>query len=119
MRHSRLKRFRYTLIQPGGQPIGCHTMNGNCVLEPQIAHAMGDTDYGLRAGRTGIKVFIAPNYVGQCQRSQVTGSFNERTLYAKQRWEKIMQPKGLSPASWWMFTWRHDGMLAPIYWVWA
>jgi len=130
VRHSLLKRFRYSLVQPCDQPVECHTLNGNCVLvpasvaqvlgnlEPRFSHAMGDIDYGLRAGQAGINVFIAPNYLGQCERNKVSGSFNDPALSRRQRWEKIMQPKGLPPASWWIFTRCHGGMLAPIYWVW-
>jgi len=129
IRHSFLKPFRFSLVQPGEVPLECHTMNGNCVfvpqqiavrlgnLEPHFAHAMGDTDYGLRAGQAGIKVLVVPGFVGVCDKNPATGSFNDRSLPAHERWKKMMQPKGLPPASWLVFTRRHGGFLWPLYWV--
>jgi GT2 family glycosyltransferase len=130
VRSSSFKRFSYTLTVPTDHPIECHTMNGNCVfvpnsvaqrvgnLEPNFAHAMGDTDYGLRATNAGVKIFVAPAYVGTCAHNSVVGSFNDLSLPAPKRWEKIMSIKGLPPRSWWIFTRRHGGLLALIYWAW-
>lgn len=130
VRQSAFKRFRYTLVAPGDQPLECDTMNGNCVLvphsvvqrignlEPRFAHAMGDTDYGLRAGQAGIKVFIASGYAGSCTRNDSRGTFNDGSLPRRDRWRKMMQPKGLPPASWRLFTQRHGGAFWPLYFVW-
>jgi GT2 family glycosyltransferase len=130
VRHSALKRFSYTLVKPCSQPIECHTMNGNCVLVPnsvvlrlgnlekRFAHAMGDIDYGLRAGQAGIKVFVAPGCIGTCERNDSQGTFNDRSLSLRARWRKMMQPTGLPPASWWILTQRHGGLLGSVYWVW-
>lgn len=125
-----LHPFSYSLMRPNELPVPCDTMNGNCVLvpdqvarrlgnlEPRFAHAMGDTDYGLRATAAGIGVWVAPGYVGQCARNPASGGFTDRSLPRLQRWKKMMQPKGLPPASWWVFTRRHGGPLWPLYWIW-
>lgn len=125
-----LRPFKYSLVRPGDVPVPCDTMNGNCVfvpddvarrlgnLDPRFAHAMGDTDYGLRARAAGIGVWVAPGYIGQCARNPVQGGFSDRSLPRLQRWKRMMEPKGLPPASWWAFTRRHGGLLGPLYWIW-
>lgn len=130
MQHSLLKRFRYALVKPGDQPAECQTMNGNCVLvphgvasslgnlEPRFAHAMGDIDYGLRAGQAGIKMLVVPGFVGTCRKNLVCGSFNDQALGIRLRWKKMMQPNGLPPNSWLVLTRRHGGMFWPLYFVW-
>lgn len=58
-------------------------MNGNLVLIPntvfeklgkidkQFRHGLGDYDYGLRARKNGVKVFLTTKYVGMCDRHDV------------------------------------------------
>jgi len=130
VRKSAFKRFRYILVEPSSQPVECHAMNGNCVLvphavaqcignlEPGFSHAMGDIDYGLRARKVGIKLWIAPAYVGICEWNSNSGTFNDRALPLNQRWKKMMHPKGLPPKSWRLFTCRHGGTFWPLYFVW-
>ena len=129
VRHSRWKPFRYSLVQPGETPMECHTLNGNCVLipyrvvnqlgnlEPRFAHAMGDIDYGLRAGKAGIKVWVTPGYVGTCSNNLAEGSFDDASLPVSIRLRKLMQTKVLPPSSWRVFTQRHAGILWPLYWL--
>lgn len=126
-----LRPFRYSLVHPMSMALGCHTMNGNCVLvpksvasclgnlEPRFSHAMGDTDYGLRASRAGFKIWVAAGYVGACSRNSVAGTFRDRSLPTAERWKKMMQTKGLPPASWFLFTRRHGGLLWPLHFIWA
>lgn len=130
VRHSRLRPFRFSLVKPGDQPRECQTMNGNCVfvpqcvvrrlgnLEPRFAHGLGDTDYGLRAAKVGIKIFVVPGYVGLCGWNDIAGTFTDLALPLRIRWKKMMQPKGLPPASWLLFTSRHGGLLWPALFVW-
>jgi hypothetical protein len=73
--------------------------------------------YGLCAKQAGIKVLVVPGFVGVCDKNPVAGSFNDRSLSARERWKKMMQPKGLPPSSWMVFTRRHGGLLWPLYWV--
>lgn len=127
---SKFKRLNFALVEPNSIPIECHTMNGNCVLipnsvassvgnlDPVFMHAMGDTDYGLRALNSGFKLCIAPGFVGECARNTTQGGFNDRTLSLKLRWKMIMQPKGLPPKSWFAFTRKHAGPFWPIFFVW-
>lgn len=125
-----IRKFKYSLVQPSDVPVQCDTMNGNFVLipkavadvvgnmDPVFAHAMGDTDYGLRARKAGFELYVAPGYSGKCARNSSYGTFNDKSLPLKTRWKKIQEPKGLPVKSWWYFTRRHGGFLAPLYWVW-
>jgi len=91
-------------------------MNGNCVLIPRSAaervgnldarftHRMGDLDYGFRARRAGCALWIAPGYVGTCAANAPA----DETLPVRERWRRLLGPKGLPPREWWVFTWRHN-----------
>lgn len=131
VQHSLFKPFNLSLVPPGKeQLLECHTMNGNCVLIPHkvatllgnldstFAHAMGDIDYGLRARKAGIKSCVVPGFIGTCDKNPITGTFNDRSLPTRERWNKMMQPKGLPPSSWLVLTRRHGGLLWPLYGVW-
>lgn len=87
-------------------------------MEPAFAHAMGDLDYGLRARYAGFAVWVMAGFAGTCSRNAVAGSFNDANLSITVRLRKMMQPKGLPPSSWRIFTQRHAGILWPIFWLW-
>lgn len=130
IRPSKWKATTFVLIPPGDVPVECETMNGNCVLvpsdvaqavgnmEPKFAHAMGDLDYGLRARSAGFSVWVMAGFAGTCANNSGTGSFNDASLSATARLRKMMQPKGLPPSSWRVFTQRHAGILWPFFWLW-
>lgn len=130
VRVSNWKPLGFRLVAPSNSLVPCHTMNGNCVLvphgvavrvgnlDPRFAHAMGDTDYGLRAERLRIKSWVVPGYVGTCERNGVEGTFSDPLLPLSVRWRKMMQPKGLPPSSWFLITRRHGGALWPVFFLW-
>ncbi len=127
---SRWRRFSYRRVYSATEPLRCEVMNGNCVLVPMAVarqlgnidayfeHAMGDTDYALRAGRAGHPLYVAAGIVAQCESNPVAGSFNDRSLPLGARWRAILQRKGLPWRSWWHFTRRHGGLLWPVYFAW-
>jgi GT2 family glycosyltransferase len=67
VRPDRLRRMRYSLVEPTAELQQVETMNGNCVLIPRAVaartgnlaaaytHGMGDYDYGHRATRAGFE----------------------------------------------------------------
>jgi GT2 family glycosyltransferase len=130
IRPSKWKPTAFKLIAPSEVPVECETMNGNCVLipheivrvlggmEPNFAHAMGDLDYGLRAGYAGFAVWVMPSFAGTCSNNAVDSSFNDASLSISTRLKKILSPKGVPLTSWRIFTQRHAGMLWPICWLW-
>lgn len=130
LRPRKWKTTTFSLIEPSDVPVECETMNGNCVLipsevahavgniEPKFAHAMGDLDYGLRARYLGFSVWVMAGFAGTCSNNAATGSFNDASLPVTVRLRKMMQPTGLPPSSWRVFTQRHAGALWPIFWLW-
>jgi GT2 family glycosyltransferase len=128
--HSRLKRFSYRPVWSDREPLRCDVMNGNCVLIPRevaarvgnldatFEHAMGDTDYALRARRAGYTAYVAAGIVGRCTNNPSKGTFNDRSLPLSRRWALMMGRKGLPVRSWLHFTRKHGGVLWPLYFAW-
>ncbi len=127
---SRLRRFTYDLVWNEREPVPCEAINGNCVLisheaarrvgniDPAYEHAMGDTDYGLRAVRAGVGVYVAAGIVGYCSDNPTRGTHFDRSLPFRKRWRLMMSRKGLPVRSWLHFTRRHGGVLWPLYFAW-
>lgn len=128
---SLLRPLTLDLIAPLELAQPCDTFNGNCVmiarpaadllgnLDPGFIHAMGDTDYGLRAKKAGVPMWVMPGYAGYCvDESKLAGGFQDRALPLALRWEKIRQPKGLPWRPWLLLCRRHAGPLWPLYWIW-
>lgn len=116
--------------EPGASAQRVDTFDGNIVLVNATAarlldnldagfeHAMADTDYGLRAGRLGIPVWLAPGTHGVCNTNPVRGTHLDPALPARTRWRLMLGRKGLPPRSWWRFTRRHGGILWPLHFAW-
>jgi GT2 family glycosyltransferase len=127
---SRLRPFQYRLVYSSDHPVPCTAMEGNCVLiphaiaarmgnlDPAFEHAMGDTDYGLRALKAGYALYVAAGVVGHCADNPVRGTYLERSLPFMQRWRLIRSRKGLPVRSWWRFCRRHGGRLWPMHFAW-
>lgn len=129
-RLSGLKRMRFTLIQPTDTAQRCDAMNGNLVLvskeaaalvgnlDPVFEHAMGDTDYALRANKLGVTVWAAPGIYGTCSNNAIVGTYMDSSLSFRRRWKLMMHRKGLPWRSWLALTARHAGPVWPLYFVW-
>jgi len=125
-----LRRSRFLRVIPGTVAQKCDSMTGNIVLIPdEIArvvgnvdasfeHAMGDTDYALRAGQHGFGIWVGPGVFGTCSDNSQSGTFNDADLPLARRWKQMMSRKGLPWRSWLVFTRRHMGVLWPLYFVW-
>jgi GT2 family glycosyltransferase len=121
---------RFSKVELADHPQRCDSMNGNIVLisaaamnivgniDPAFEHAMGDTDYALRANHLGVSVWVAPSVFGECSKNSISGTFADSTLPLNRRWKAMMSPKGLPWRSWLILTRRHTGLLWPIYFVW-
>lgn len=126
-----LRRTRFHLIEnKGSQPVRCDTMTGNIVLvpaetyalvgnlDPTFEHAMGDTDYALRAGRLGVEVWAAPGVHGTCSDNPAENTFMDAKLPLGLRTRMMFGRKGLPWRSWLIFTRRHAGFFWPVYFLW-
>lgn len=97
-----------TPIIPNGQLQVCELINGNAVLipktiyntignlSPDYTHAIGDTDYGLRASKSGYNCYITKSYIATCpQNEQIPGWCDpEKSLF--KRLKLLHSPKGLN-----------------------
>ena len=129
-RASRWRPTRFELVPPTLAPQRVDTFDGNIVwlsaeavravgnLDAAYEHAMGDTDYGLRAERAGVGVWLAPGFQGHCAENPAAGGFNDTALPLRARWRAMRSRKGLPWRSWAHFTRRHAGWLWPIYFAW-
>lgn len=118
---------RFQRVEPGAEAQRCDTMNCNCALlprevarrvgnlDPAFTHSMGDFDYGLRARRSGCSLWVAPGWVGEC--AENAGEFL-RKGGARERWRRLLGPKGLPPREWLTFTSRHFGPFWLLHFAW-
>ena len=123
-------RTRFVKVQPGEQAQSCESMNGNIVLipaesarlvgnlDPAFEHAMGDTDYALRANKLGVGVWVAPGVHGTCADNAVSHTFMDANLPLTKRWKQMLGRKGLPWRSWLIFTRRHAGLFWPVFFLW-
>jgi GT2 family glycosyltransferase len=129
-RHKGIRKMRFHRIAPANTPQRCDTMNGNIVLiskkaaarvgnlDPVFEHAMGDTDYGLRANKLGVPVWVAPGFHGTCSNNSIAGTYLDTRLPLVRRWKHMMHRKGLPWRSWLALTSRHAGPAWPLYFLW-
>jgi GT2 family glycosyltransferase len=128
---SALQPLTLDRITPQARMQPCDTFNGNCVLIDRAAvailgnldggfiHAMGDTDYGLRAKKAAVPMWVMPGYAGRCvDDTPVRGGFKDRSLPLAQRVRQILAPKGLPWKPWLLLCRRHTGWFWPLYWSW-
>ncbi|WP_434514391.1 glycosyltransferase family 2 protein [Dechloromonas sp. ARDL1] len=126
-----LRPFFYRLLTPNGTPQEVDVMNGNVVLIPHCAaqalgnldpvfeHGMGDTDYSLRARRSGRRIVLTPEYIGMCSRNPLAGTFHDKTASVAARVRFALSRKGLPWRSWLAMCSRHGNVLWPIHFIWG
>nr|WP_144710138.1 glycosyltransferase family 2 protein [Curtobacterium pusillum] len=114
-------------VDPLEAPQRVDTINGNIVLiprrvyyalgtvEPRFAHAYGDWDYGYRAKRSGIELYLAPGYLGFCERNSVSGTWLDSDVPRIDRARRLFGRKGFPVRSHALFLARHGGWLWPVY----
>lgn len=121
------KPITFVRVVPGEQAQACESMNGNLVLIPaEVAqrvgnleaafeHAMGDTDYALRARCQGFDIRVAPGVHGTCGHNSISGTYMDKSLPFSRRWRQMLSRKGLPWRSWLILTRRHAGPAWPLY----
>jgi len=117
-------------VIPSSGPVSCDTFESNLVLIPRcvyvrlgmlddFAHAMADTDYGLRAKRAGIPILVAPGYLAECAIPRnVPETFADRKTFFYELQDR-MSRKALPPGDWLRFCWRHAGPCGLAFWGWT
>lgn len=126
VRTSKWRLLDFRKVVPTDKMLKCDTMNGNCVFIPQkiandignlsseFTHAIGDMDYGLRALRKGIPIYVAPGFIGECS-NNMPSNWTSPEVSFKERVKLARSPKGLPPDQWSIFVRRHAGILWPYY----
>jgi GT2 family glycosyltransferase len=113
------------LLIPNGEIQRCYAFSGNIILIPKYVfkkigfndaffwHGQGDSDYGLRAKKNGLKSFISPNILGECDNYGTWKDYaNQDSFYS--RWRDAHNPKGPYPKEKFRFTRRHIGLWPAI-----
>ena len=114
------------LVPPGDDLLPIDTFNGNIVfisnnifqkmgfLDDVFNHGFGDTDYGLRARKSKIPMFIVPDFLGYCSRDTDVKAWADPKIPLKKRLEELNTPLGLPLKQWKIYTKRHAGFFWPI-----
>lgn len=106
----------------------CSTFNGNFVLiprsvynvigknDPIFHHAIGDSDYGLRAEQKGIACYIAPQPCGICDTHEKLPKCFDPSISLRNRFKWFFKPggNGANPNEYFIFRKRHYGLMAAI-----
>jgi GT2 family glycosyltransferase len=127
-RYSNLRPLKFKIIEPNkDKPLECDTMNGNLVLIHQsvvkkigiisdgFVHGMGDFDYGLKARKAGVGIFIAPKTLGYCSRNSIEGTPDDESLSFKKRYKQFVSTKYMPLKQWKIYTKSHAGKLWVLY----
>ena len=119
-------RHKTGLVAAGGKLETCNTFNANAVLVPRpvyrelgifhetYTHGMGDFDYGYQATRRGMHVIQSADFLGECERNALAGSWRDRSLSRATRWDILRSPKGLPFREWMTFNRRNAGWRWPL-----
>ena len=106
----------------------CDTFNGNIVLiprqvyklvgknDPVFHHAIGDTDYGLRAQKMRIKSYISDVACGICDSHDKLPKWSDKNIPLHKRIKFLYRPggNGANPIEFFIYKNRHYGLLAAI-----
>ncbi len=127
----RVSRWTLKMIDvvPGEEPKECTSNTGNCVLiprsvaakvgniEPYYTHRWGDPDYGLRAGKKGCKIWLAPGFVAACETNPTAERWRDTSLSFKDRIKDFHSVKGYIKKDWFFYVRRHGGLLWFLLWM--
>jgi GT2 family glycosyltransferase len=110
------------LLVPDGTYQECVTVNGNCVLIPRSVfqktgnlddcfhHAIGDFDYGYRAGKAGAKIYTTSHFVGTCEENPTLPKWCIKEVPLLKRIKILYSPLGYAePVSFFIYEKRHLG----------
>lgn len=101
----------------------CRYMNGNIVLIPRAVfekvgyndahyrHAMGDYDYGLMAHRKGVRVLVAPGFLGACDLHATVATWKNSEKPLRERWQAMWRPTGANPIEYFYYRRKHFGLV--------
>lgn len=95
------------LLTPNGEIQECYFANWNCFLLPtsvinkvglidnHYRHAYGDYDYSFRMIKKGIPIYVAIDYVGECEINKKRNRFADAKVPRLERIKALLSPKGI------------------------
>ena len=107
---------------PEGKDLKVKTLNGNIVFVPisvrerigildkRFSHSLGDTEYGLRAGRKGVEVWQSDEYLGTCEKHDHIPDWCNKSVPLRKRWKALYSPLGCNPREFFICD-RHNGLI--------
>lgn len=120
-------RMGERLLKPNGTLQECNMINGNIVLiprhvykivgknDPYYHHAIGDNDYGLRVIENGLKNFVAPHIVGECDLHETEETWCNSQVPFIKRWKALRKPNGIQPEQFLHFERKHFGLFKACF----
>jgi GT2 family glycosyltransferase len=114
------------LLEPSGVAQALDTCHGNVVLVPEVVHRkvgdidaafphnMGDWDFGLRARRAGIGVYLAPRPAGVCDANSPQGTSREPGIGVREALRRLSSKRELPFGPWRVYCVRHLWPWAPV-----
>lgn len=79
-------------------------------LDPYFTHSKGDFDYGMRAGKAGIRMVQAEGYVGECDLHPHLDKWCDPAVPFRKRWQWLHRPNGMPPRETFHLEKRHYGL---------
>lgn len=113
-------------LVPNGAVQEFDLLHGNLVLVPKAVykqigmldetfhHGIGDYDYGLRAIKKGIKLYLTPVCVGTCEGHLAFSKCNDAKYSLLQRFRFLYSPLGPNPNEVFVYTRRHYTLFKAI-----
>ena len=95
-------------VVPNGELQRCTYINGNATivpkaiyerlgnLSPDYTHAIGDSDYGLRAIRAGFNCYTSRKYIATCPTHESISAWCNPNISFAERWKSLHSTKGLN-----------------------
>ena len=122
------KNKPFHLLNPNGKFQNADYCNGNCVLIPRnifekigvldkfFHHALGDFDYTRRAIKSGFEVFVAPDYVGTCEKHDYKPKWLNTSYNYVERLKFLYMPlSGCNPFEFFVLDRRSNGLLNAFF----
>ena len=120
-----IKGIKYKKYGPERTDVSCDTFNANCVIiphdifmqvgiDPFYQHSIGDFDYGLQISKKGYDIRIYSKYVGECNDTDLSLTWQNESL---PKWERIKlkeSRKGLPFKDWFHFLHKNFGLWTAI-----
>ena len=115
------------LVIPNGTAQPCDYFNGNIVLiskyifyvvginDPVFGHALGDFDYGKRAGKLGIGSVVLAGISGTCDAHDDFAAWCNRRTPLRKRLKLLYTPLGNHPIEFFRYDCRHQGFMIALF----